>query len=78
MEWDEHEIAKTETLKVGQLIQFLSKYPKEMKVLFTWEGSVQSVDKKNIYQDVLGCLLLDADENFYKGDFAKDPNENED
>ena len=76
-QWDEHESASAESMSVGQLMDLLSKYPNEMKVLFTWEGIIKPIYKNNIYEDIHASLLLDADSNFYKEGFAKDSKENE-
>jgi hypothetical protein len=66
-----------ETLNVENLIEILQKYPKNMKVMTTWESTVNSLKKENIYQSITGSLYLDADGNFYKKDFSKNPIENE-
>lgn len=66
-----------ETLNVGSLIELLKKYPKDMKVMTTWESTVHSLKKENIYESITGSLYLDADENFYKEQFSKNPKENE-
>lgn len=66
-----------DTLTVEKLIKILQKYPKNMKVLITWESTVNELRERFIYESITGTLYLDADYNFYKKDFAKDPNENE-
>lgn len=66
-----------DTLKVGELIEILGKYPKEMRVLITWESTLNEFTRKNIYESVTGTLYLDGDYNFYKQQFAKNPKENE-
>ena len=66
-----------DTLSVGELLKLLSKYPKKMKVIITWESTLHKIEKENIYESDMGYLFLDADNNFYKKDYAKDVNENE-
>lgn len=66
-----------ETMNVRELIEMLSLYPKDMKVIITWESTLKSIQKENIYVSKEGHLYLDSDGNFYKEDFAKDPKENE-
>ena len=68
---------KKDSITVGELIEILKSYPKKMKVMTTWESTLHSLQKKNVYVSVTGSLYLDADENFYKEEFAKDPKENE-
>jgi ribosomal protein L21E len=65
------------TLTVGELIYILNKYPQDMKVMITWESTVHDLKPSNIYEAHTGTLYLDADGDFYKKDYAKDPNENE-
>lgn len=64
-----------ETLSIGELIDILNNYPKEMKVIITWESLTTTLTKENIYLSKWNTLFLDADGNFYKEDFAKDPKE---
>lgn len=59
------------TLSVGELTEVLSQYPKDMKVITTWESTMHCLSKSNIYESHQGYLLLDADDNFYKDDLAK-------
>ncbi len=66
-----------DTLTVGGLIDVLSKYPVEMKIMITWESTVNRFEKKNIYLAVTGTLYFDADGNFYKDAFSKNVKENE-
>lgn len=60
------------TLTVQELIKILEKYPKEMKIFTTWESTLHSLEKENIYKSSTGSLYLDADQNFYKDDFCCD------
>ena len=64
-------------MNVGELIEILSLYPQDMKVLITWESTTQALQKQNIYISKEEHLVLDADGNSYKEEFAKDPKENE-
>lgn len=64
-------------LCVKELIEFLKKYPKNMKILTTWESTLNILKKENIYESFTGTLYLDADYNFYKKEFAKNSKENE-
>lgn len=66
-----------ETLTVEGLIEILQKYPKNMKIMTTWESTVHILKKENIYESITGSLYLDADENFYKEGFSKNSKENE-
>ena len=66
-----------ETLTVQGLIEILQKYPKDMKIMTTWESTVNSLKKENIYEAITGSLYLDADGNFYKEQFSKNHKENE-
>ncbi len=50
-----------ETLTVGQLIEILNKYDKSMKVMTTWEGTINSIQEQFIYTSVTGTLYIDAD-----------------
>ena len=74
---DEKEFWFKDTLKVEQLINILKKYPKDMKVMITWESTVNEIKAHNIYESHTGSLYLDADGNSYKNDYAKNPKENE-
>jgi hypothetical protein len=65
------------TLDVQGLMELLSKYPPNMKVLFTWESILVELRKENVYLSKKGILYLDADYNSYKRQYAKDPKENE-
>lgn len=68
-----------ESMTVGELVDILSQYPETMKIVTTWESSIQSISPKCIYTSNDGkYLYIDADYCFYKEDFARDPNENED
>lgn len=60
-----------DTLTVQGLIEVLKKYPKDMKIMTTWQFTVHSLEKENIYESVTGRLYLDAGENFYKDRFSK-------
>lgn len=66
-----------DTLTVKELIDVLKKYPQNMKVMITWESTVNELRKKFVYESITGTLYLDGDYNFYKEDFAKNPKENE-
>lgn len=66
-----------ETITVQSLINILLKYPKHMKVMTTWESTVHTLQGKNVYEALTGTLYIDADENFYKKRYAKNPKENE-
>ncbi len=67
-----------ESLTVGGLIELLSKYPEYLKIMFTWESTINSIVKSNVYFSKLGSFIyLDADGNSYKHEFAEDPSENE-
>lgn len=65
------------SLTVGELIDILKQYPSNMKVMITWESTVNEFKKMNVYEAVTGSLYLDGDNSFYKNDFAKNPKENE-
>ncbi len=60
-----------ETMNVGELIKILEKYPKHMKVMTTWESTVNGCLEENIYEAITGTLYIDADYNFYKESFKK-------
>lgn len=62
---------KEKSISVGGLIEVLSKYPPEMKVMFTWESTIRRMAEENMYMSFLDCLFLDADENFYKDRYEK-------
>lgn len=64
------------TLTVGELINILEKYPRNKKILITWESTLNELKKEFIYEAKTGTLYLDADYGFYKKDYAKDPEEN--
>lgn len=59
------------TLTVSELIGILERYPKDMKVMLTWESTVECLTEENIYEAYTGTLYLDADCNFYKKEFEK-------
>lgn len=66
------------SFNIQELTDFLSKYPKDMKIIITWESTYHEIEKKNIYLSKdKEFLYFDADDNFYKKDFAFDPHENE-
>lgn len=60
-----------ETLTVGELINIPSKYPKEMKVMITWESTINELKEEWVYEAVTGSLYLDGDTGFYKNQFKK-------
>ncbi len=60
------------TMSISELIDILKTYPKEMKVMFTWESTLKDLRKENIYEAKNGALYLDADNNSYKREFAKE------
>ncbi len=66
-----------QSMTVGELVDLLSKYPEDMIVLTTWESTVNSLLKREIYVSHDGYLYIDADSGSYKKDFARDPMENE-
>lgn len=66
-----------ESLTIQEMLDILQKYPKNMKIMTTWESTIHSLKKQNIYESITGTLYLDADENFYKEGFSKNPSENE-
>lgn len=59
------------SLTVSQLIGILQRYPKEMKVIVTWESTVHGLEEINIYEAYTGSLYIDADANFYKEEYEK-------
>jgi len=59
------------TLTVKELIEILKKYPDDMKVLITWESTVNELKKDFIYEAYTGSLYLDGDYGFYKEEFKK-------
>lgn len=61
-----------DTLNVKQLIEILSRYPQDMKVITTWESTIHSILQENIYESKEGHLYLDADDNSCKDDYSKD------
>jgi len=67
----EREKHTEKTLNVGSLISILKKYPPEMKVLITWESTVNELYPEFIYEAYTGALYLDGDYGFYKEDFKK-------
>ena len=75
--WEKEKYSKDRSISVEELIKVLQGYPKEMKVMITWESTVNEFKKENIYISVTGTLYFDADGNFYKKDFSKNPKENE-
>jgi hypothetical protein len=60
-----------DTLTVGRLIDILSKYPKQMKVMITWESTVNELKEEWIYEAKTGSLYLDGDAGFYKDEFKR-------
>jgi len=61
----------SETLNVGQLIDILKKYPRDTKVMTTWESTLHDIKAEFIYIASTGTLYIDADEGFYRKDFEK-------
>ncbi len=60
------------TISVGRLIDILQKYPKEMLVITTWESTLHTLEEENLYESKEGHLYIDADDNFYKKEYAKE------
>ena len=73
----EEKESSDESLTLRELIKILNEYPKEMKVVFTWESIFNPIKKKFIYKSKNGNLILDADWGSYKHVFASDKEENE-
>jgi hypothetical protein len=68
-------------MKISELIALLRRRLDahgDAQVVITWEGIFRYVEARSIYLDSEGDLLIDADENYYKPRFAKDPREGED
>lgn len=67
-----------ESLTIQELIDILSKYPKDMKIVTTWESTVNPILRRDIYLSKNGKFVyLDADYCSYKQEFAQDANENQ-
>lgn len=57
-------------MKVQDLIAKLQQCDPSAKVEATWEGTRRSLD---VYEAADGCVLVDADANFYKCRWQKTP-----
>ncbi len=68
---------EVDTLRVCELIDLLKKYPEQTLVYITWESTIRSFSKRDVYKSKDGFLYLDGDDSFYKEEFALDPKENE-
>jgi len=62
---------KDESITVKELIEILKEYPEDMKIMTTWESTLHSLTRDNIYESKTGSLYIDADENFYKTSFER-------
>lgn len=68
-------------MKISELIKTLQQRQEtwgDVEVEITWEGVTRHLSPAHVYcspptDKYAGVLLLDADENFYKKDYAKDP-----
>ena len=68
-------------MKISELITTLQKRLKkhgDIEVEVTWESITTSITTDAIYKSKDGPLYIDADENYYKGEFAVDPTEGDD
>lgn len=70
-ESSDYEYELNQTITVGELIEELSKYPLDMKVMSTWESTKNSLRKEDIYYSFLDCVFIDADSGYYKRDYEK-------
>ena len=61
-----------DSLTIEELIEILSKFPKDLKVCTTWESTKHALRPENIYLSRFGVLFIDADDNFYKKDYEND------
>ena len=61
---------------VGILLSKLRQYG-DREVEITWEGTWNTLDRRDIYLSKDGILLLDADNCSYKKDYAANPMEGE-
>ena len=77
--YDEHEkLTINESFTIKELMEVLAKYPQDMKIITTWESTIKSIKKRDIYLSKDGKFVyLDADYCSYKEAFAKDPCENQ-
>jgi len=53
-------------MTVAELIEALSKYPRDADVLVTWEGTT---NEPSVYQAKSGTILIDGDNEFYREEF---------
>lgn len=70
-ESSDYEYQLNETITVGELIEELSKYPLDMKVMSTWESTKNVLRAEDIYYSFLDCVFIDADSGYYKRDYEK-------
>ena len=54
-------------MKIQKLIELLKKFGSKTNVRVTWEGQVIDIKPKNVYPDNKGQVIIDADNNYYKG-----------
>ena len=67
-------------MKISELIQALEQRLDkhgDVEVEITWESITRTIDNSSIYMSKFDCLFIDADDNFYKNEFAVDPSEGE-
>jgi len=80
-DWPQLYWALKGTMNVGELIELLQTYPKNMKIITTWESTVNTLEKKLVYKSKHlteeQYLFIDCDSGCYKDDFADNPKENE-
>jgi len=54
-------------MKVSELVKQLKSFNPDGIIEITWEGIFRDIEKKSIYQAQDGTVIIDADENRYKG-----------
>ncbi len=59
----------SKSITIKELIDILCKFPIDTKICITWESTINSLEKENIYMSKWGVVLLDADGNSYKEDY---------
>ena len=67
-------------MKISELIEALRDRKEkhgDVEVKITWESITRSIDNSKIYMSRFDCLLIDADGNHYKKNYALDPAEGE-
>jgi hypothetical protein len=67
-------------MTISELVEFLQRRLAkhgDIEVEITWESITYTIVPSAIYKSKKGPLLIDADDNFYKHDFALDPTEGE-